>query len=175
MKSSHKLLGAVLASLLAVPLPSLSAERWCGLVVEPEVACPSYRAGDWPYPEDLDERYAERIGGYFAPYTGRVFGNAREVDIEHIVARHEAAQSGACGWSVDQRRAFASDPLEITIAAPRVNRQLKSDRDPAEWMPPKAPAWYAARWIIIKRKYGLSVDEAERDTLAAALGEKCPE
>ena len=149
-------------------------ERWCGLEVLPEVECPSYRGEDWPYPADLDQRYADRIGGFFAPYTGRVFEHAGQVDIEHIVARHEAAQSGACGWGVAERKAFARDPLEITIAGPMVNRRLKSDRDPAEWMPPKAQAWYAARWIAIKRRYGLSVDEAERDALAAVLGGRCP-
>ena len=147
---------------------------WCGLTVAPEEPCPSYDGNEWPYPSDLDQRYADRIGGFFAPYTGRVYASAREVDIEHIVARHEAAQSGACGWTREQRRAFASDPIEITIAGPGVNRHLKSDRDPAEWMPPRAQRWYAARWIAIKRKYGLSIDEAEGVALHRALGGRCP-
>lgn len=170
---------AILFTLLAMAFHAAQADErspvsWCGLVVEPESECPGYDGDDWPYPADLDVRHAEAVGGYFAPYTGRVFAGPGDVDIEHIVARHEAAQSGACGWGLAERKAFAMDPLEITIAGPRVNRHLKSDKDPAEWMPPKAQAWYAARWVAIKRRYGLSVDEAERDSLDRALGGRCP-
>ena len=168
------LLAVVLVLALAAMDGAQAREAWCGLVVEPEVECPGYDAKDWPYPADLDVRYADRIGGYFAPYTGRVFDRADQVDIEHVVARHEAAQSGACGWPLAQRKAFARDPLEVVVAGPRVNRRLKSDRDPAEWMPPKAQVWYAARWVAVKRKYGLSVDGRERDALAAVLGGRCP-
>ena len=42
-------------------------ETWCGLEVRPEVACPTYSARNWPYASDLDQRYADRIGGFFAP------------------------------------------------------------------------------------------------------------
>ena len=55
-----------------------------------------------------------------------------------------------------------------------VNRRLKSDKDPAEWMPERAQRWYAARWIAVKRKYGLSIDPAERDALHRALVGRCP-
>ncbi|MGH4036012.1 hypothetical protein ACQB60_44755 [Actinomycetota bacterium Odt1-20B] len=54
------------------------------------------------------------------------------------------------------------------------NRQ-KSDRDPAEWMPPYEPARcrYIAEWIATKLRWGLSADAKE----AAALTEythQCP-
>lgn len=166
----------LLAVLFVLALAAMdeAEARWCGLPVEPEQDCPTYDGDDWPYPSDLDVQYAERVGGYFAPYTGRVFDNAKQVDIEHIVARHEAAQSGACDWTRRERVRFARDPLEVTIAGPRVNRHEKSDRDPAEWMPPKAQVWYATRWIRIKQRYGLSIDLAERDALYRALDGRCP-
>ena len=150
------------------------AETWCGVRVAPEQACPSYSGRNWPYAADLDVRHAEAVGGYFAPYTRRVFDHAGQVDIEHIVPRHEAAKSGACGWPRERKREFANDALEITIAGPMVNRRLKSDRDPSEWMPEYGKEWYAARWVRIKRKYDLAADPAEVAALDAALGGRCP-
>ena len=147
-----------------------AGETWLGLRVAPERDCASYDAREWSYPPDLDVRYASLIGGYYAPYTGRVFDTARELDIEHVVARHEAAQSGGCGWPAERKRAFARDPMVVVVAGPRVNRVEKSDRDPAEWMPPRNRRWYALRWMAIKAKYGLTIDAAERDALAAAIG-----
>ena len=149
-------------------------DTWCGVRIAPEQACPTYSGRNWPYAADLDVRHAEAVGGYFAPYTRRVFDHAGQVDIEHIVPRHEAAKSGACGWPRERKREFANDALEITIAGPMVNRRLKSDRDPSEWMPEYGREWYAARWVRIKRKYGLSADPAEVAALDAVLGGRCP-
>ena len=154
---------------LAITMVANAGELFHGVQVAPEVDCPTYSSRNWPYPSDLDVEYAERIGGYFAPYTARVFDNAQQVDIEHIVARHEAAQSGACEWPRERKAAFARDPLEITIAGPFVNRRLKSDKDPADWLPEKSKCWYANRWLAIKRKYHLTIDLRERDALAAVL------
>ncbi|WP_349637028.1 hypothetical protein [Streptomyces sp. RerS4] len=48
----------------------------------------------------------------------------------------------------------------------RSNRQ-KADQDPAEWLPPSADALsrYGAEWTATKLRWGLAVDEAERDRL----------
>ena len=50
-----------------------------------------------------------------------------------------------------------------------MNRSQKSDRDAAEWMPARHGAWFAQRVIEFKLEYGLSVDPAERNALAALL------
>ncbi|MFE1877331.1 hypothetical protein ACFW9N_41890 [Streptomyces sp. NPDC059496] len=45
-----------------------------------------------------------------------------------------------------------------------MNRQ-EADQDPAEWLPPSAEAlcWYGAEWTATKLRWGLAVDERERD------------
>ena len=110
-------------------------------------------------------------GQVYTPYSCIAFditpAGTAATDIEHIVALAEAHDSRIAD---DRRREIASDLLNLTIADPTVNRSQKSDRDAAEWMPTRHGAWFAERVIQIKRKYGLSVDPAERDALDRLLG-----
>ncbi|MFJ3840551.1 hypothetical protein ACIPY6_34295 [Streptomyces sp. NPDC090054] len=50
----------------------------------------------------------------------------------------------------------------------RSNRS-KSDQDPAEWLPPSGSSEvlcrYGAEWTATKLRWGLAVDELERDRL----------
>ena len=48
---------------------------------------------------------------------GGVFSSTRETDIEHIVARSEAHDSGLCAANPETRNRFASDLLNLTLAA----------------------------------------------------------
>ena len=83
-----------------------------------------------------------------------------------LVALAKAHDSGI---APGDRRAIASDPLNLTIAVPCVNQNDKNDRDAGAWEPPKNRGWFAARVVAVKQKYGLSVDPAERDALAEML------
>ena len=63
-------------------------------------------------------------------------------DIEHIVARSEAHDSGLCGRDGNTKRAFARDLLNLTLASPSVNRHQKVDKDLAQWLPALNQCWY---------------------------------
>ena len=108
-------------------------------------------------------------GQVYTPYSCIAFditsSGTAATDIEHIVALAEAHDSGIAD---DQRRAFASDLDNLTIADPKVNGQ-KWSHDAAEWMPTHHRAWFADRVIGVKLEYGLTVDPAERDALDALL------
>ena len=109
-------------------------------------------------------------GQVYTPYTCTLFDiladGTAATDIEHIVALAEAYDSGL---AESQFRTFAGDIDNLTIAAPTVNRSQKADRDAGEWGPPRNRGWFAARVVAVKRKYGLSVNPAERDVLQAML------
>ena len=109
-------------------------------------------------------------GQVYTPYSCIAFditaAGTAATDIEHIVALAEAHDSRIADG---RRRDIASDLDNLTIADPTVNRSEKSDRDAAEWMPARHGAWFAERVIAVKLEYGLSVDPAERDALAALL------
>lgn len=145
-----------------------------GLVVEPENRCSSYdKSEQYPYPQSVEDEIVEKLGGVvYGPYSGRYFDNDRQTDIEHIVAASEGHDSGLCRASVSKRIQFATDQLNLTLASPKVNRCSTGGKcgfDPAEWMPKKNKCWYANQVVEIKRKYGLSVDQAEANALIAVL------
>lgn len=122
----------------------------------------------------MEKRIIAGMGGrIYGPYTGRTFRSRSEADIEHIVARSsEAHDSGLCAQPASVRRAFASDLLNLTLAAPEVNRCYasgKCGKDASEWMPQMNRCWFAGRIVEVKRRYGLSVDPREASALDGVL------
>ena len=109
-------------------------------------------------------------GKVHTPYSCIAFdiraNGTAATDIEHIVALAEAHDSGISNVN---RRAIASDLDNLTIADSRVNRSQKSARDAADWMPARHGAWFAEQVILVKLKYDLSIDTAERDALELLL------
>ena len=146
------------------------AQTWRGLTVAPENRCSSYSSSDYSYPASVESRIVESLGGaIYGPYTGTCFNSTRETDIEHMVARSEAHDSGMCAETVERRKEFARDLLNLTLASPGVNRDQKGDRDAADWLPDVNQCWFADRVIQVKAKYNLTVDPAERDALEQVL------
>ena len=84
--------------------------------------------------------------GWIAPNSCRPIASAKDVDIEHIVAWADVRRSGL---SCDRASEFMNDPLNITVAYPRVNRHQKSDKDAARWLPAHNRCWFAARTVQV--------------------------
>ncbi|MGH3312562.1 MAG: HNH endonuclease family protein [Streptomyces sp.] len=112
-------------------------------------------------------------GSWTSPYDGGTWTQPSDIDIDHMVPLAEAWGSGAKEWTQDRRQAFANDlnVAQLLAVTDNVN-QSKSDRDPAEWMPPKADyhCEYARMWIWVKDTYDMTVDSAEKGALTTALG-----
>lgn len=142
---------------------------WRGLLVAPERRCSPYRADEYRYSQSLEDRIVAGLGGVYGPYTGRWFRSTSETDIEHIVARSEAHDSGLCASDSSTRRRFASDLLNLTLAAPNVNRHQKSARDAAEWLPDVNRCWFADRVVRVRQKYSLTIDRREVEALGSVL------
>ena len=151
-------------------------QSWAGLDVRDEADRGDYdRSSFGRIHERMEPAIARSLpqyldGGIRTPYTCTVLSVLEDGttagDIEHIVSLVEAHESGL---PESQRRAFASDIDNLTIALPTVNRTAKADRDAAEWMPRRNRGWYARRVVEVKRKYGLSVDAQEGIALWEAL------
>ena len=167
-----RIVTAFLVALLSVCIENAVADTWRGLTVEPEFRCSQYSSKDYSYSQSVEPRIVNSIGKMYSPYTGRCFTNLRQTDIEHIVARSEAHDSGMCSADYGTRRSFASDLLNLTLASPQVNRNLKRHYDAADWLPELNQCWFAGRVVAVKRKYGLTVDQREADALEAILS-KC--
>ena len=157
----------------SVPTPTPAQLMWRGLVIAEEDRCAPYDADDYPYPRSVEGLIVEGIGGIYGPYTGQWFSSIGDTDIEHIIARSEAHDSGLCASNAETRREFASDLLNLTLAAPDINRYQKSDKDAAEWLPKENECWYADRVVQVRQKYALTIDQPEADALDAVLS-VCP-
>ena len=137
--------------------------------IAPENRCAPYDADEYRYSASVEQRIVGAQGGIYGPYTGTWFASIRETDIEHIVARSEAHDSGLCAASPETWSEFASDLLNLTLASPSVNRHQKSDNDAAEWLPDLNQCWYADRIVQIRLQYGLTIDWTEAEAIDAIL------
>ena len=153
-----------------VPITELAGkDTWRGLVIAPEARCSPYNSGDYYYPQSVEAEIVAELGAIFSPYTGEVFASTRQTDIEHIVARSEAHDSGLCAADLATRRQFASDLLNLTLSAPYLNRWQKRDHDAADWLPTMNRCWFTNRIVEVRRKYRLTVDRREADVLERVL------
>ena len=160
--------------LAALEAAAASANWLAGIPIRDEDRCTPYESDDYRYPQALEAQImAEMDGAFYSPYTGETFEWADEVDIEHIVARSEAHDSGLCAADIFTRLAFASDPLNLTFASPELNRDEKVAKDVAEWLPTMNQCWFVNRVVVVKRRYGLSMDPREAEAALAVL-ESCP-
>lgn len=116
-------------------------------------------------------------GRWVSWYDGATWTNPADVDIDHVVALKEAWESGARSWTSTRRQAFANDlghGWVLEAVTDNVNAS-KSDRDPAQWLPPQSSVHcrYAQRWVAVKYRWRLSIDTTERARLAALLSGTC--
>ena len=155
----------------AATLPAAAAGTWRGLVVAPEQRCADYDADDYPYGQSVEPRIVAGMGGIiYGPYTGTWFDSTSETDIEHIVARSEAHDSGLCAADEATRRRVRVRPAQPDARQSRsVNRHQKSDKDAAEWLPDLNQCWFANRVVEVRQVYSLSIDRHERDVLEGIL------
>ena len=145
-------------------------DTWRGIVVAPEHRCAPYDSDDYRYSQSVEQRIVAGLGGIiYGPYTGTWFASTSETDIEHIVARSEAHDSGLCAADAATRRQFAADLLNLTLASPAVNRSHKSAKDAAEWLPDLNHCWFAGRVVEVRQRYSLTIDPRERDVLEGIL------
>ena len=107
------------------------------------------------------------------PYAGETYDfdrSANAVDIDHVVARSNAWQTGAFKFDEETLKEFGNDPLNLLAVSSSLNRQ-KGDGDAATWLPPKKDyrCEYVARQIAVKDKYDLWVKPAEADAMERVL------
>lgn len=110
---------------------------------------------------------------WFSAYDGATTTNPSLFDIDHMIPLAEAWASGAKRWNDDRRTGFANDlayrPSLIAVSAS--SNRSKSDRDPAEWMPPRTSyrCTYLVHWVAVKYRWGLSVDQVEKRSIRNGL------
>ena len=113
------------------------------------------------------------------PYTGsRIdFTKARAaaVQIDHVYPLAAAWDMGAATWPRAQRIRFANDLDFNLLAVDGETNGDKSDRTPADWLPPARAyrCFYAGKYLTAATQYGLPITSADRDELGT-VARGCP-
>ncbi|OFL68511.1 HNH endonuclease family protein [Brevibacterium sp. HMSC063G07] len=126
-----------------------------------------------------DGRCKVTSGTLVDAYTGKRIDfkrgqtTSQKVQIDHIVALHNAWITGAQQISQEQRVEFANDPLNL-IAVDGATNSAKGNKDAASWLPPNKSyrCTYVGLQIRVKEKYSLWVTEPERAAMERVLN-KC--
>lgn len=146
-------------------------ELWRGIAVTPEVPCATYKRPRWRWRgkvKPIREELVEREGGWDLFANEPLPGSA--VDVDHVVAVKEAADSGGCGWTDDRKRDFGNWRPNLIPTRASINRS-KGARDAAEWLPAYGACRFAGIVVDTRRHWGLTIDPAEAAALDAVLEE----
>ena len=150
------------AFFLALAFPLAQAADFMGVRIAEERRCSPYNADEYPYPQSVELDIIRRMGGaIYGPYEARCFEHRGQTDIEHMVAKAEAHDSGMCARSAEERARFSRDIANLTLASPKVNRQEKVAKDLSEWLPKRNKCWFVATVVAVKKKWGLTMDQRE--------------
>ena len=149
--------------------------------------CSKYNKEHYEYDtQGLRADLIRTYGGLWSPYTDECVelpwkaSNPDSVEVEHIVARSEAHYSGMCLRSRRERKRFANDHLNLTLASKQVNTfncsrggPCKGSKDATGWPLKKHgysnTCWFAAQVVKVKHAYDLSVDSREKEALLELL------
>ena len=114
-------------------------------------------------------------GEWFSPYDHETWTASSDVDIDHLVPLKEAWDSGARRWGDHRRERYANDlgdSRSLVAVTDNVN-QSKGEQDVAEWLPEFGVCAYVRHWTVVKLRWRLAVDPAERAALVELAG-SCP-
>jgi hypothetical protein len=112
-------------------------------------------------------------GRWQCPYTGDIVAEAYLLDVDHLVPLANAHRSGAASWTEAQRRAYANDLAhpEHLVAVEHTANRSKGDKGPEAWLPPMEDArcGYVRDWVAVKKRWHLSMSDAEAAAVADML------
>jgi hypothetical protein len=113
-------------------------------------------------------------GRWIDPYSGRIYLDSGDLDIDHLVPLAYAWSRGAHSWSDAKRRQFANDPVNLFAVQASANRQ-KGAAGPTEWLPedPGFHCQYLLHFTRVSKEYGLQFAAAEANAIAALTQQKC--
>lgn len=134
---------------------------------------------DSQMPAEVERPCRVVAGVWWSSYDGLVITEPGELDLEHVVALHEAWGSGAWRWDTTTRARFANDldddrTLRVVTAS---SNRSKGNKDPSQWLPEheESVCGFLADWIAIKARWQLTMDQSEWGRIRNVLRDRCPD
>lgn len=114
-------------------------------------------------------------GRWNDPYTGKVFTDASDLDIDHLVPLAWAHAHGADTWDAQKRLAFANWAPNLFPVDASVNREKGAD-GPLHWLPPRTEyrCEYILRFERVVLTWGLEFTPEERAGVDEIRAHWCP-
>jgi len=113
----------------------------------------------------IDDVCKVATGRWTDPYTGEVFTDPKDLDVDHMVPLKNAHRSGGWEWTFQKRKEYANDMdhSEHLIAVKASANRSKGAKGPHEWMPENQNYWctYIEDWEAIKLRWELSMTTEE--------------
>lgn len=118
--------------------------------------------------------YDADTDSYTDPYTNETVDVSEDgpkgYDWDHIIPLAYADAHGANGWSEEEKKAFADDPMVGVCVNASDNRSKGSD-GPSEWLPDENVGDYCYTWLLIASEYGLSIAEEDMEVIIQYVDE----
>lgn len=110
---------------------------------------------------------AVATGKWVTSFDNKTHTSATTVQIDHTVPVHEAWGSGARNWAQARRIAFYNDlgyagSLNAQTSSLNASKQASG---PEKWMPPANRCQYITQWTVVKSRWSMTVDKAEKAAL----------
>ena len=104
-------------------------------------------------------------GTWKDPYTGKIFHDPKELDVDHMVPLKNAHESGGWAWDSENKKSYANylqNAWHLLAVSASENRK-KSDKGPDRYLPPQVEyhCTYVKNWVKIKEDWGLEMTESE--------------
>lgn len=103
-------------------------------------------------------------------YTGALFTDPSDLDVDHRVPLANAHRSGGSAWHAVRKRAYANElgDSEHLLAVSASANRSKAGRGPEAWRPPLRENWchYATTWRAVKLRWTLTITLDEDRALA---------
>lgn len=131
-------------------------------------------------PVTFDERGCKVISGrWICPYTGMVFTDPSQLDVDHMVALNSAHEAGGWRWDRERKMMYANElnqPIHLVAVYKGANRS-KGSKKPNEWLPPNKyyRCLYVLDWVNIKMQWELTMTPDESEFIINYLETNCKE
>ena len=125
-------------------------------------------------PEETEYRDGKIVKGLWqCLYTGEMFTDPTDLDIDHFVPLKEAYASGGDTWYPAQKKVYSNftGTEHHLIAVKKGANRSKGAKDPAHWLPKTNVCWYVTTWVKVKIQWELSFDEEEKTAVLEILDE----